>query len=138
MSPGGRRFMAHWWNTMPQYSALFDHHGACVRRGTPSALGQLDSPRFAVEGEQGNVRAIAGDGDGYKHVIVWRYEQGGPDEVEVRLEIAGVSRRSARIVQLDAGAPVNNIRVTHFGRSDDLGQTPLRLEPWGVRWIEVE
>ena len=27
MSPGGRRFMAHWWNTMPQYSALFDHHG---------------------------------------------------------------------------------------------------------------
>ena len=91
-----------------------------------------------VEGEQGNLRAIAGDGDGYKHLIVWRYEEGGPDEVEVRLDLVGVSGRSSRVVRLDSGAPVNNIKVIHFGRSDDLGNVPLKLNPWDVRWIEIE
>jgi hypothetical protein len=65
--------MAHWWNTMPQYSALFDHHG-----------------------------------------------------------------RNSRVVQLDSAAPVNNIRVVHFGRSEDLGNVPLKLKPWDIRWIEIE
>jgi hypothetical protein len=89
MSPGGRRFMAHWWNTMPQYSALFDHHGR-VRPAWYAfrLLGQLEGPRYAVPGEQGGIRAIAGDGDGYKHLIVWRYEGGGPDEIEVRLTLS--------------------------------------------------
>jgi hypothetical protein len=139
MSPGGRRFMAHWWNTMPQYSALFDHHGR-VRPAWYAFrfFGQLEGPRYAVEGEQGNIRAIAGDGDGYKHVIVWRYEDGGPEEIEVRLAVAGVNGRNTRVVQLDAAAPVNNIKVIHFGRSDDLGNVPLKLKPWDVRWVEIE
>ena len=139
MSPGGRRFMAHWWNTMPQYSALFDHHGR-VRPAWYAfrLLGQLEGPRYAVEGEQGNVRAIAGDGDGYKHVIVWRFEGGEPDEVEVHLDVTGASGRNSRVVALDASAPVNNIKVVHFGRSDDLGKAPLMLKPWDVRWIEIE
>jgi hypothetical protein len=139
MSPGGRRFMAHWWNTMPQYSALFDHHGR-VRPAWYAFrfLGQLAGPRYAVEGEQGGLRAIAGDGDGYKHVLIWRYEGGGPEEIEACLEVTGVKGRSTRVVQLDAGAPVNNIRVIHFGRSDELGAVPLKLKPWDVRWIEVE
>ena len=53
MSPDGRRFMAHWWNTMPQYSALFDHHGR-VRPAWYAfrLLGQLQGPRYAVEGEE--------------------------------------------------------------------------------------
>ena len=61
MSPGGRQFMAHWWNTMPQYSALFDHHGR-VRAAWHAfrLLGQLEGARYRVEGEQGNIRAIAG------------------------------------------------------------------------------
>jgi hypothetical protein len=42
------------------------------------------------------------------------------------------------VVQLDPGAPVNNIRVIHFGRSDDLGNVTLRLKPWDVRWVEIE
>jgi len=139
MSPGGRRFMAHWWNTMPQYSALFDHHGR-VRPAWYAfrLLGQLEGPRYRVDGEQGNIRAMAGDGDGYKHLIVWRYEGDGPEEIEVRLEIAGASGRSSRVVQFDPDAPVNNIRVIHFGRSDDLGNVPLRLKPWDVRWVEIE
>jgi hypothetical protein len=70
--------------------------------------------------------------------MVWRYEKGGPAEVEVRLDVAGVSGRNCRVVQLDSAAPVNNIRVTHFGRADDLGNVPLKLKPWDVRWIEVE
>jgi hypothetical protein len=139
MSPGGRRFMAHWWNTMPQYSALFDHHGR-VRPAWYAfrLLGQLDGPRYQVTGERGAIRAIAGDGDGYKHLIVWRYGDDGPDEIEVRLDIAGVPGRSSRIVQLDAAAPVNNIKVIHFGRSDELGAVPLPLKPWDIRWVEVE
>ncbi len=139
MSPPGRRFMAHWWNTMPQYSALFDHHG----RVRPAwfafrLLGQLAGPRYAVEGEQNGIRAIAGDADGYKHVIIWRYEEGGAEQVEVRLDLAGVDGRSSRVVTLDAGAPVNNIKVLHFGRSDDLDNVPLQFKPWDVRWIEIE
>jgi hypothetical protein len=124
---------------MPQYSALFDHHGR-VRPAWYAfrLLGQLDGPRYAVEGEQGNLRAIAGDGNGYKHVIVWRYENGGAEELEVRLDIAGVKGRNCRVVQLDSASPVNNIRVIHFGRADDLGNLALKLKPWDVRWIEVE
>ncbi|MCZ7640959.1 MAG: hypothetical protein M5U12_35840 [Verrucomicrobia bacterium] len=139
MSPGGRRFMAHWWNVMPQYSALFDHHGR-VRPAWYAfrLLGQLEGPRYEVRGERGGIRALAGDGDGYKHLIVWRYEDGGPEEVEVRLEVDGAGGRNSRVVQLDAAAPVNNLKVLHFGRSDDLAQVTLRLGPWDVRWVEIE
>jgi len=139
MSPGGRRFMAHWWNTMPQYSALFDHHGR-VRPAWYAfrLLGQLEGARHAVEGERGNIRAIAGEGDGRKHLIIWRYEDGGPAEVEVSLSLAGVPNRSGRIVALASGAPVNNLRVLHFGRTDALVKQTLLLEPWGIRWIEIE
>lgn len=139
MSPGGRRFMAHWWNTMPQYSALFDHHGR-VRPAWYAfrLLGQLEGPRFGVEGERENIRAIAGDGHGYKHVIVWRNEGGGAEEIEVKLDIAGADGRNTRVVQLDADAPVNNIKVVHFGRSEDLEKVIMKLKPWDVRWIEVE
>jgi len=131
--------MAHWWNTMPQYSALFDHHGR-VRPAWYAfrLLGQLDGPRYTVTGEGGNIRAIAGEGDGYKHLVVWRYEDDGADEVEVHLDLAGVKSRSARVVKLDSAAPVNNIKVVYFGRSEDLGNVALKLKPWDVRWIEVE
>ena len=57
---------------------------------------------------------------------------------EEKLDLAGVSGRNSRVVKLDSGAPVNNIKVIHFGRSDDLGKVPLRLKPWDVRWIEIE
>jgi hypothetical protein len=124
---------------MPQYSALFDHHGR-VRPAWYAfrLLGQLEGPRYAVEGEQANLRAIAGDGDGFKHVIVWRFDGGEPDEVEVRLDVKGASGRNSRVVALDASAPVNNTKVVHFGRSDDLSKVPLKLKPWDVRWIEIE
>ncbi len=139
MSPGGRRFMAHWWNTMPQYSALFDHHG----RVRPAYyvfrfLGQLDGSRFTVDGERDGIRAIAGDGNGYKHLIVWRYGEGGDEEVEVRLQISEVPGRNSRIARLDPVAPVNNIQVIHFGRSDELRKVRLKLKAWDVRWIEIE
>ena len=64
-------------------SALFDHHG-WVRPAWYAfrLLSQLVGPRYAVTGESGAIRALAGDGDGYKHLIVWRYEEGGSDEVE--------------------------------------------------------
>lgn len=85
MSPGGRRFMVPWWNAMPQYSALFDHH-----------------------------------------------------ELDVRLEPVGVAGRNARIVRLDPAAAVNNLKVVHFGRAEDLDKVPLRLQPWDILWVEVE
>jgi len=60
------------------------------------------------------------------------------EELEVRLEVAGAKGRGTRVVQLDAAAPVNNIRVLHFGRSDDLASVPLKLKPWDIRWVEIE
>lgn len=139
MSPGGVRFMAHWWNTMPQYSALFDHHG----RVRPSwyafrFLSRFDGARHPVEGEEGAIRAIAGDGDGYKNVLLWRYEGGGAKEVEVRLNLVGAGNRVTRIVELDPTAQVNNIKVVHLGPADQIGKVSIRLKPWGIRWIEVE
>jgi hypothetical protein len=71
-------------------------------------------------------------------VIVWRYEDGGADEIEVSLELAGLDGRSTRIVKLDAEAPVNNIKVIHFGRADRIASTPMKLKPWDIRWIETE
>jgi hypothetical protein len=139
MSPGGRRFMAHWWNTMPQYSALFDHHGR-VRPADDAFrwLGQLEGPRYVVEGETESVRAIAGDGNGYHHLVVWRYESAEERPIQVRLVIDGLPGHACRVVQLVPDAPVNNIRVIHYGRTDDLGRSLLQLDPWEVRWIEVE
>ncbi|MBA2297823.1 MAG: hypothetical protein H0W14_07275 [Actinobacteria bacterium] len=142
MSPGGRRFMAHWWNTMPQYSALFDHHGR-VRPAWYAfrLLGQLAGPRYAVAGEQGNLRAIAGDGDGRKHFLVWRYEEGEP--IEVRVQLAGAKGRTCRVVALDADAAVNNLKVLRLfsvGSAEEQAAKPLvlTLGPWEIRWIEIE
>lgn len=139
MSPGGRRFMAHWWNTMPQYSALFDHHGR-VRPAWYAfrLLGQLEGPRHAVAGERDSIRALAGDGDGFKHLVIWRYEDGGPATREVRLDIAGAHGRSSRVVALDAHASVNNLKVLHHGPAAGLGGLSLELKPWDVRWIEID
>ena len=141
MSPGGRRFMAHWWNTMPQYSALFDHHGR-VRPAWYAfrILGQLEGPRYAVTGEQSNIRAVAGEGDRRKHVLVWRYEEGGAAEVEVRVNLTGETGRGYRVVALDAVATVNNLKVVAFGNLPKEGASPLafKLRPWEIRWIELE
>jgi len=139
MSPEGLRFMAHWWNTMPQYSALFDHHGR-VRPAYYAFrfLGQLDGPRYVVEGESQTVRAIAGEHNRYQHGLLWRYGGANDIEMETRLELVGVQGRNCRLVALVPDAPVNNIRVLHFGRTDDLANIPIPLEPWGVRWIEIE
>ena len=139
MSPGGRRFMAHWWNTMPQYSALFDHHGR-VRPAWYAFrfLGQLDGPRYVVDGERNGIRALAGEGNRYKHLLLWRYAEDGPEEIEVHLNLTGVGQRRCRIVQLDTAAPVNNIKVIWFGRADGLGTVSLKLGPWDIRWVELE
>lgn len=139
MSPDGRRFMAHWWNIMPQYSALFDHHG----RVRPAwqvfrLLNQLRGPRYPVQGEQPAIRSIAGEGDGYKHVLIWRYENGGADGIEVRLKLSGVSNRNCRVVEVDASAPVNNTKVVHFGNTRTLDNVTMKLRPWDIRWVEIE
>jgi hypothetical protein len=42
------------------------------------------------------------------------------------------------VVRLDSSAPVNNIKVIHFGHSNNLGTVPLMFKPWDVRWIEIE
>lgn len=139
MSPHGVRFMAHWWNTMPQYSALFDHND----RVRPAwfafrFLSRFDGARYPVEGESGAIHAIAGDGNGYKNVLLWRFEGSGPDTVEVHVKLNGLGGRFTRIVKLDPGAPVNNIKVVKTSPADELADFPIELEPWGVRWIEAE
>ncbi len=134
MSPSGRNLMAHWWNTMPQYSALFDHHGR-VRPAWYAfrLLGQFDGPRFAVAGEQGAIRAIACQLEHRRHVLVWRYEGGGPPELEVRLALGGLTGGVVRVVALDAAAAVNNLKVMRFQGVPDLAQRPivLKLRPGG-------
>ncbi|MGA2034525.1 MAG: hypothetical protein ABSG68_19940 [Thermoguttaceae bacterium] len=141
MSPGGRNFMAHWWNTMPQYSALFDHHGH-VRPAWYAfrLLGQFEGPRFAVAGEQGAIRAIACQREHRRHVLVWRYEGGGPAEREVRLALGGLTGGVVRVVALDAAAAVNTLKVLRFQGVPDLAHQPivLKLRPWEIRWIEIE
>jgi hypothetical protein len=100
-------------------------------RRRPSLTWDATSPNDIADGapRNGQVRAVgealASGGD-------------GPEEIEARLDVAGVNGRACRVVQFESAAPVNNIRVTHFGRADDLDNVPLRLKPWDVRWIEVE
>jgi hypothetical protein len=139
MSPGGLRFMAHWWNTMPQYSALFDHHGR-VRPAWYAfrLLSRFDGPRYRVAGESGTIRAIAGEHDGYKNLLIWRYEDGGDAEVEVQASLMGLGNRFTRVVQLDAAASINNIKVVRSTQADKTAEVPIRMKPWDVYWIEVE
>ena len=136
MSPGGRNFMAHWWNTMPQYGALFDHHGR-VRPAWYAfrLLGQFEGPRFAVAGEQGAIRAIACQREHRRHVLVWRYEGGGPAEREVRLALGGLTGGVVRVVALDAAAAVNTLKVLRFQTVPDMAHQPivLKLRPWEIR-----
>ena len=141
MSPGGRRFMAHWWNTQPQYSALFDHHGR-VRPAWYAfrLLGQFEGRRYGVDGESEGIRAIAGEGDGRLHVLVWRFQPGGAQETEVQLVLKGVKDRNFRAVALESDAAVNNLQVLRHGNTRDLDRDPIQLtlKPWDMRWIEVE
>lgn len=141
MSQGGLDFMAHWWNTMPQYSALFDHHGR-VRPAWYAfrLLGQFDGPRFAVVGEQETLRAIAGQRANRKNVLIWRFEAGGPPEMEVKVNLRGQMGGNFRLVGLEAGTTVNNLQVLRYGGIRDLEKTPLvvTLKPWDIRWIEIE
>jgi hypothetical protein len=141
MSPGGRDFMAHWWNVMPQYSALFDHHGRV--RPTWYAfrlLGQFEGERVPVEGEQGNIHAIACKRGPRRHLLVWRFEGGGPPGVDVRVTLSGVAGKSFRVVALRPEAAVNNLQVLRFGPTSALQSDPvhLDLEPWAIRWVEIE
>ena len=90
-----------------------------------------------MDGERDGIRALAGEGNRYRHLIVWRYG-GGEEQLEVRLDVRGVTGRNSRIVQLDPVAQVNNIQVIHFGRSEELRDVPLKLKAWDIRWIEIE
>lgn len=141
MSPEGLNFMAHWWNTMPQYSALFDHHGR-VRPAWYAfrLLGQFEGPRFNVSGEQGNIHAIAAQREHRKHILIWRFEGGGLPEIEVKVRLSGQHGGNFRVVSLEASAPVNTLQVLRFGGIVGLEKNPLttQLKPWDVRWIEIE
>jgi hypothetical protein len=63
-----------------------------------------------------------------------------PAELEAKVSLGGPSGGSYRLVALEADAPVDNLRVLHFGRVAELGKNPLvlKLKPWDIRWIEVE
>lgn len=141
MSPKGLDFMAHWWNTMPQYSALFDHHGR-VRPAWYAfrLLSRFEGPRVPVEGETGGIRAIAVREASRQHVLVWRFEPADGTEIDVTVKLSHLDGRRVRVVALDAAAPVNNLQVLQLISTKTAEEKPIsiRLKPWDIHWIEIE
>jgi hypothetical protein len=141
MSATGVNFMAHWWNTMPQYDGLWDNQGRvrpayCVFR----LLGLIKGQKLAVSGTTADIKAIAARNESWNHVVVWNFPSSGQnDGPDVVVRFSKSQRGEFRLMKLNAGAPVNNLEVVRHGGRGELESKPIQLPlpPYAVAWIEV-
>ncbi len=139
MSPGGREFMADWWNVKPQNSGLFDNQGR--RRPAYYAfqmLSHLRGKRVPVSGTGEGLEALAAQDGSETHVVVWNFAPPGAGQPrEIELRFTRLPEGSFRVVQLNAEA--NRLDTVRSGASDELETSPLRLSlpPLGIAWVQA-
>lgn len=141
MSLRGTAFMAHWWNTMPQYDGLYDNQN----RLRPAyyaflLLNHIRGQRLAVNGTNSHVRALAAASDAWINVLLWNFPLEGPGSTyEATVEFPSERKGSVRLVKLNPESPVNNLEQIRNGAVSDIAHDPLRatLHPYGIYWVEI-
>lgn len=143
MSPEGTMFMAHWWNTMPQYDGLFDQQG----RIRPAyfafkLLSLMRGGRLQVAGTKPGIGAIASRNGPWINLVFWSFPQGErhPGTTGVTVDLSPRPKGRVRLVGLDPTAPLNNLEQISNETIDPKAPHLLsvNLHPYNVYWVEVD
>ena len=142
MSPKGTMFMAHWWNTMPQYDGLFDQQG----RIRPAyfafkLLSLMRGERLRVSGTKPGLGALAARNGPWINLILWSFpEKSESGDTRVTVDLSSVPKGRVRLVRLNPTASVNNLEQIS-NEQVDTGSSHLltvNLDPYDVYWVEVD
>jgi len=143
MSPEGTKFMAHWWNTMPQYDGLFDQQG----RIRPAyfafkLLSLMHGERLQVAGTKPGIGAIASKDGPWINLVFWSFPQGekNPGTTKVTVNLRPAPSGRVRLVRLNPTVPVNNLEQISNDPIDPKAPHLLsvNLHPYNVYWVEVD
>lgn len=143
MSPKGTMFMAHWWNTMPQYDGLFDQQG----RIRPAyfafkLLSLMRGERLQVEGTRHGIGAIASRNGPWMNLVFWSFPQGesNPGTTKVTVDLNPRPKGRVRLVRLDPTVQVNNLEQISNNEVDPKASHLLsvNLHPYNIYWVEVD
>ncbi len=141
MSKRGTAFMAHWWNTMPQYDALYDNQNR-LRPAYYSffLLNHIKGRQLPVTGAEHDIRVLAAAEDPWINVVLWNFplEGRGSDRV-VAVEFPSEKKGSIRLVRLNPESPMNNLQQIRNGALLDPENNPVNitLRPYEIYWIEI-
>ena len=142
MSPKGTMFMAHWWNTMPQYDGLFDQQG----RIRPAyfafkLLGLMHGERLQVTGTKPGIGALASRDGPWINFIFWSFPQESePVTTRVTVDLVPVPKGRVRLVRLNPTVRVNNLEQISNDPVDPKSSHLLSvdLHPYNIYWVEVD
>ncbi len=142
MSPQGARFMAHWWNTMPQYDGLFDQEG----RVRPAffafkLLKLMRGERLQVTGTKPGLGALAATNGPWMNLIFWSFpEKGESGDTKVTVDFSPMPKGQVRLVRLNPTVPVNNLEQISNEPINRKASHLLTVElhPYHIYWVEVD
>jgi xylan 1,4-beta-xylosidase len=143
MSPEGTKFMAHWWNTMPQYDGLFDQQG----RIRPAyfafkLLSLMRGDRLQVSGTKPGIGAIASRNGPWLNLVFWSFPQNekNPGTIKVTVALSPAPKGNVRLVRLNPTVPVNNLEQISNDPIDPKASHLLsvNLHPYNIYWVEVD
>jgi xylan 1,4-beta-xylosidase len=142
MSPQGTMFMAHWWNTMPQYDGLFDQEG----RVRPvyyafKLLSLIHGERLQVTGTKPGVTALAARSGSWINLIFWSFpEKDESGNTAVTVDFNPAPKGYVRLVRLNPTVPVNNLEQILNEPLDAKASHRLNVElsPYNIYWVEVD
>jgi xylan 1,4-beta-xylosidase len=142
MSPQGTIFMAHWWNTMPQYDGLFDQEGR-VRPAYYAfkLLRLMDGERLQVTGTEPGLGALAATSGPWINLIFWSFpENGKPGDTQVTVDFSPVPKGQVRLVRLNPTLPVNNLeQISNETLNPKASHLfSVNLHPYNIYWVEVD
>ncbi len=143
MSPEGTMFMAHWWNTKPQYDGLFDQQG----RIRPAyfafkLLSLMHGEQLQVSGTRPGIGAIASRNGSWINLVFWSFPQKGRhrESTRVTVNLNPVPKGHFRLVRLNPLVPLDNLEQISNGQIDPMAShlVSVDLHPYNVYWVEVD
>jgi len=142
MSPQGTTFMAHWWNTMPQYDGLFDQEGR-VRPAYYAfkLLKLMRGKQVEVTGTKAGLGALAAINGPWTNLIFWSFplkRESGDSRVSV--DFSPRPKGQVRLVRLDATTPLNNLKqISDEPINPEASHLlTVNLHPYDIYWVELE
>lgn len=142
MSPQGTKFMAHWWNIMPQYDGLFDQQG----RVRPAyfafkLLSLMHGERLRVSGTTSGIGALAAKNGPWINLLFWSFPQEGKSgNTRVAVNLSPLPKGQVRLVRLNPTVPVNNLQQISNEPLNSKASHVLMVDvhPYNIYWVEVD